>query len=406
MIKISRQRIPNPRNRMFTAIFHYIFLALYKLWSFLFSGHDDSSKDINAADIKKILLLRYDGIGDIIMSSPIFKAMKQIYPNARVTMLAASWSKSVISLFPDIDEVVYFDAPWIVKKPEIRYRNILKIIKDLKIMKYDMVIDLRGDFRNNLLMYLIDAPLRLGFDIAGCDFFLSHLVPSGENHHFLALADQIVRFLSPDFDFSEFKPLISVPNEGKSAAMLFLASNCRLNEGKPIVTIHPAARWPGRQWNLAAYAAIGDRLAERYSAIVILTGTRDEIDVSRKIFDMMKNKPVIATGKTGFQEFLGILEKSDLFLGVDSGPMHLAAALRVPVVALFGPALVETVGPGKYEYTAVTHQKEFPCSPCSQLICPKTGHSCMDAITVDDVWAAVETVLKRKETQVNMTTSL
>ena len=108
----------------------------------------------------------------------------------------------------------------------------------------------------------------------------------------------------------------------------------------------------------------------------------------------MKYKAVIAAGETSIREFIGLLEKGDVYLGLDSGPMHMASAIGIKIVALFGPAYPDSVGPWGNVHIIVTHQKDFPCSPCSQTKCKKQGNSCLDAIQVDEVYNAVSIQIK------------
>ncbi len=163
----------------------------------------------------------------------------------------------------------------------------------------------------------------------------------------------------------------------------------------PIVIIHPGARWLGRCWTAEGHAQIADRLINEYNANVIITGSHDELQLVEHIVNLMMYKPIVAAGKTSLGQLLALLEKSDFFIGVDSGSMHMAVAMGINVIALFGAARPEAVGPYGDEHIVVTKQHLFPCSPCSQTVCKRKEQNCMQAITVEEVWKAVEVQMEK-----------
>ncbi|PIU66339.1 MAG: hypothetical protein COS84_05880, partial [Armatimonadetes bacterium CG07_land_8_20_14_0_80_40_9] len=123
----------------------------------------------------------------------------------------------------------------------------------------------------------------------------------------------------------------------------------------------------------------------------------DEVSFVKEITKVMRNKPIIAAGKTTLRQFSALVKKSNLFIGVDSGPIHIAAAMKIPVVALFGAADPDYLGPYGNNHIVITKRKYFPCSPCAQTVCLRPAKSCMQAITVDEVWQTVKKQMERIE---------
>ncbi|MFZ2959383.1 MAG: glycosyltransferase family 9 protein [Candidatus Ozemobacteraceae bacterium] len=396
MKEISVQRIPAAKNRLIALVVHYLFKACHSVYRCFSPREAPPAREIHAhfPPHPSILLVRIDGLGDLIMSSPIIGELKKRFPDSKITLLTANWSKGVLPFLPGIDETLFFDAPWIVPGIENGWKNFVRTIKDLRRRKFDIAIDLRGDFRNNILLSLTGSPLRIGFDITGCEFFLNGIVSCGQNHHYLHLAKRIIHFLDPKSEGtfeSSFFPRLNLPSDTVQKARTFLSSLGIpiKNQEKPLIIIHPGARWKGRQWETEKYAKLADRIVRQLGGNILLTGTADELEICTEVQKRMAESSIFLAGKTPFDLFLGILHVADLFVGVDSGPMHLANALGTPLVALFGPALVETVGPTRQPYEVVTWQKDFSCSPCPQITCPKTGISCMNAISIKDVWQAI-----------------
>lgn len=396
MLKVSHHRIPVKKNRILALIVHYVLKGCFLLYRFFSLKFFHEQEELPLKEIKKILVIRIDGLGDVVMSTPAFKALRDTFLYSHITFLAASWSKDLVEVIPTFNETIYFDAPWVVKEQKKKIIKLLRLVKKLRREKFDLAIDLRGDFRNNILMFVCKAKYRVGFNITGCHFLLTHVIPCDENHHPVKMALSLAEYLNRE-NKEKYKMCLWIRKEDQDFAAEFLSKN-DLNDSsgdKLVIVIHPAAKWYGRQWTIEGYAAIADRLIKKYGAKVIFTGSSDEIELTQNIVNGMRYKPIIATGQTTLRQFLALLERSDLFIGVDSGPMHMATAMGTKVVAFFGPARPEAIGPYGDGHIMVTKQGEFTCSPCAQTVCKRTDYSCMKAITEEEVWKAVETQVKK-----------
>jgi len=395
MISPCRERIPAAGNRRLAALLHELGRFVSPCVKLLLPPRSRGEGLSDRTLIRRILVLRTDGLGDLVMSSPMFPALKRAFPNARVTVLAANWSRDLVPLVPGIDDVLFLDAPWVTGGGTSAWAKLFETIRRLRNEDFDLGIDPRGDFRNNLLLFLAGIPRRVGFAITGGDYWLTDVIPAGPDRHLRSFARTVVEYLAPDMPCDPFLPFIRLPESGKNAASSFLAGHSAVRSPtRPVVVIHPAARWPGRQWSIERYAEVADRLVAEYGAAIILTGSMSERQVACSVAEKCKIANVInASGAVPFSGFLGLLALADLFIGVDSGPMHLADALGTPVIALVGPALARTICPSGLSSCVITFQDQFSCVPCSQTECLRKGNSCLDAISVEHVLSAVFRIL-------------
>ncbi len=391
MLKISKQKIPVRKNRIVVFFIHYLVLVLFSPYVLISCWVKD--KKIFLKKIKKILIIRIDGLGDVTLSTPVFKALRDIFPHAEITLLVASWSKELVEGMPTFDEVIYLDVPWVVKNKKEKFSKLIKVIKKVRKRRFDITMDLRGDFRNNILMYLFKGKYRIGYNTTGCQFLLTHVVSLGDNHHPINMGQSLIKYLKPN-NKKKYEPSLWIEEKDRIFSENFLSYNGVKNDDL-VVIMHPAARWDGRQWQIEGYANIADRLIEKYGVKVVFTGSINDVKLTVKIVKQMKNIPIIATGKNNLKQFLALLEKCNLFIGVDSGPMHMAAALGIQVIALFGAARVEAMRPYGNGHIILTQQDSFSCSPCAQTFCKRPKNSCMKAITIDMVWTAVEKQIEK-----------
>ncbi|MEE9543698.1 MAG: glycosyltransferase family 9 protein [Thermodesulfobacteriota bacterium] len=390
MIKISPRRIVKRKKRAMALMVHYSLMACFALYRLLSLRPTSAREELDTSRIKKILLVRIDGLGDVVMSTPVFGPIRGLFPDAHITLLTGSWSKGLVEVIPDLDEIIYFDAPWMVKGRDEKRQSLLSVAKRLRGEGFDLAIDFRGDFRNNILMYLSNATYRLGFNITGCGFLLTHVVPCSDDHHSTKMCISMIKYLNPGDDKEHRLSLWTTEEDREYAAnLLKKAGVCPSEDASPVVIIHPGAKWYGRCWMPERYAEIADRLVEKYGARVLLSGAPADAELTGSIAKMMKHKAILTAGRTSLRQFLALLDKSFLLSGVDSGPMHMAVAMRTRMVALFGPTSSEAWGPSGDEHTVVTRQNDFTCSPCAQTRCSVPEDNCMMAITTEDVWGAV-----------------
>lgn len=395
MVKISTSRIPQKKKKIIALITNYFLMVVYlicRVFTLRFPCKKDGST-LNLREMQKVLVIRADGLGDVVMSTPFFAQLREIFPNSDITLLAATASKELVEPISVFDKIIYFDLPWFFKGQKQKLTKLLRLIAAMRKDKFDLAIDIRGDFRNNILMYLANAKYRLGFGITGCGFLLSHAVTIPENSHMVTASLSLIEYLNPQ-DHGEHRLRLWITKEDRNFADRFLKTNgLDPAEKNVVVTIHPGAKWHGRKWAPENYARIADSLIDTYHAVVVLAGSADDVETVKEIALLMDNKPAEAAGKTSLTQLLALLEKSVLFLGVDSGPVHMATAMGIKTIALYGPAKKEAVGPWGENCIVLTEQDSFACCPCTQIKCLMPGKSCMDAITAESVWTTIDDYL-------------
>ena len=275
MIKISTYRIPQKKKRIIALITNYFLMVIYlicRVFTFRFLCKKDSST-LNLREMQKILIIRADGLGDVVTSTPFLAQLREIFPNSEITLLAATASKELIEPMPVFDEIIYFDLPWFFKGQKQKLTKLLRLIAAMRKEKFELAIDIRGDFRNNILMYLVKTKYRLGFGITGCGFLLSHVITIPENSHMVTASLSLIEYLNPQ-DQGEHRLKLWIPDEDRNFADGFLKANGIDPAGKNVVvTIHPGGKWYGRKWAPENYARIADSSIDTYNAVVILAGS-------------------------------------------------------------------------------------------------------------------------------------
>jgi lipopolysaccharide heptosyltransferase II len=345
-----------------------------------------SDRKPEPADPRRILLVRADGIGDVVLTIPAFRGIRERFPEAKITLIAAPPSRPVVAPMPWFDEIRYVDFPWM--RAGASWRVVPRAIHEVRRARFDLAVDFRGDARVILFIYLCGIPRRVGLAASGCDFLLTDAVDPPEDSHMLDWSLALLERLGAGVPRTDLELPLAEEDRGFAATVWREEG---LEGAWPVVSIHPDVRWYGRKWDNDRYAAIADRLVERYGARIVLTGAPSEAPCAEDVAARMRHTCVMLAGRTTVGQLAAVLARSDLFLGADSGPAHLAAASGTPVVALFGPNDPVYFGPYGDAHRVVTRRQHFPCSPCAQDVCVfGRAESCMGSLGVDEVWLAVD----------------
>jgi lipopolysaccharide heptosyltransferase II len=340
---------------------------------------------------RSFLVVEPWGIGDVVLSTALLRALRANYPGARIALLAKSYAKDLLFNSGLVDEVIPFDFPWTAFNGKLspgKYvpRDFRQLIRELRARDFDVSLDARRDIRSNAITYLAGARRRIGYDFGGGAHLLTDVLPSGtQNEH--KVSDWLA-LLAPLGLKNQvaFAPSLTVTEAEKASARRRIGM-LGLSTERPIVGIHPGASNPVRRWNPERFAAVIDLLVEERGVQVLLfeekEGDSNEITPRHWVRRI----------KTDLRCFMSLVTQCDLLLCSDSGPMHIANALGVPVTALFGPQRQEWYGP-RGERDRVVQIDDMPCRPCFDACIFATPH-CMEQITVNAVVSAIETQLDR-----------
>lgn len=353
-----------------------------------FSFADLKSKNIKNSN--KILVFELWGIGDVVLSTGLLQVLRKAFLNSEITLLAKEHAKSILFTNGSVDKFIVYDFPWTKFKRKYHlwrwdWLGLIRLVKRLRAEKFDLILDARGDIRNNFLSFLIGAKRRIGYDWTGGGYFLTDIVKCKQKnlHRVDAWANLIKHLGLKDINVN---PVIMISEEEKRWVDEFFQSE-EIDKEKLIIGIHPGARIKTRRWPLDRFGKVADYVIDTYKAKVIVfidpEGTGDDISIKGKYMSM----------KLSLRQLIAVLPKLGLFICNDGGPMHLAAAAGVPIVSIFGPTEPKWFGPyGQKD--AVVIKKNFSCRPCFDR-CSLRKPACLESIDFEQVNQRIAAKLKR-----------
>ena len=321
------------------------------------------------------------------MTTPALGAIRETFPSAEISIVANPVVGELFTHHPYCDRLIIFDK----RKTHGGIRGMLGFCRQLRGYRFDIAVLFQNAFEAALMAFLSGVPARAGYRTDGRGLLLTHGVPIGEGERKLHHTDYYLGML----DYLGIKGgdgqlELSCTDEEISRARE------TLGEGEWVV-INPGATYgSAKRWYPDRFAAVADNLAKEYSVRVLIIGGVGERDVSEDIEACMETTPLNLCGRTTVREMMAVLSQCRLMITNDSGPMHVAAAFGVPIVAVFGPTDHTTTSPASIATMIV--RKEADCAPCLLRHCP-TDHRCMTAITADDVLAAARSLMEAERSR-------
>ena len=332
----------------------------------------------------KILIRATNWVGDAVMCIPALEAIRARWPQAKITILARAWVADLYRGQPFADEIIPLDAS--VRSPGA----MEKIARDLRREHFDCAVLLQNAFSAAWLAWRAGIPERIGYARDGRSLLLTRAIPvpdageipAHETYYYLELIRR-AGWLGQLPDVSEIQ--LSLAPEASDAAELRL-QNAGVQPGSRRVALAPGAAYGSAKcWLPERFAAVADSLVDEFAADVILFGTPSEAGIARQIASRMRHQPISLVGQTPIGDLPALFSRCQLFIGNDSGAMHVAAAVGVPVVGVFGSTDPEGTAPITPRRALVRHA--VACSPCFLRGCP-IDHRCMTRIESRDVHAA------------------
>ena len=342
---------------------------------------------------RRILFIQISAIGDVILLTPALRAIRKQFPHAQLTMVTSPINQQLLQNCPYLDEILTFRMDKCAKSP----RQFVAFVRSLREKKFDLAIDFEHWPRlTALLAYLSGAPHRIGFRAAGQyrHYVFTDTVEHVRGKHELLSFLEIARLLGCDTENTELE--VWPCAEDFNWVEQFLKEH-GIKNNVPLIGIHPDAgrTEPRRRWTKAGYQQVADALAKKYGVQIVLTGAPSEIELSRQIASMMRAKAIIAAGKTDINQLAALFSRCQFVLCGNCGPMHLASAVKTPVVALHGPTNPAQWGPWGEKHTIIS--SDMLCSPCLNLgfeygckALPDGTSRCMRSISVETVLSACE----------------
>ncbi|MCD6508286.1 lipopolysaccharide heptosyltransferase II [Candidatus Poribacteria bacterium] len=331
-------------------------------------------------DIRKILVMHTGGwIGDMVLLTPALRAIRNAYPDAHISILVNPLVEGLMSRNPYIDKVIVYD-----KRGEQKgMRNLLGMASALKEEGFDMAILFHpNSIRSALLAFLARIPIRVGTNTSKRGIFLTDPIPDESDLHEVERYLRVARIAGAK-EVNDRLEFWHGPAERSYAQYKFMQFGIRPRDF--VIGINPSTTWPSKAWAPENFAALADMLAEEAGARIIITGSPDDVPLAEKIEEMTRCKVINLAGRTDIFQLGAVIELCDLFISCDSGPMHIAAAVGTPTVALFGPTSPTRHRPYGQNHIVIRHP--FPCSPCYRVHCP--NNVCLSSITPSEVAAAI-----------------
>ena len=352
---------------------------------------------------KRILVIRTDLMGDVILSLPAVHALRRAYPAALIDMLILPANVGVLKHDQAISRIVTYD-PNIWRRPNAfltptAYRTFLGLIGGLRAAQYDLCVSLAGDWAS-VFAFLSKARRRVGYQGEAYPFFLTDPVPGRRyrtHQHEVDYIAGLARAAGGILEGEEREPALAVSDQAKAEVKMLLEAH-GVQEGDLLIAAHAGAtNGLAKRWPIPHWAALADQLISELGAKVVLTGAASDREITGAILGRMRQTPLDFTGKTTIPQLAALLARCDLVISGDSGPLHMAGAVGTPVVAIHGPTDPALSGPVGKDATVL--KLGIWCSPCYDAsfwaVCRFYNPVCMKAITPDHVLAAARARLER-----------
>ena len=333
---------------------------------------------------KRILVVKLDHLGDVVLATPVFSNLRRAYPNAELHALTGTWSRVVLEKHPDVNKVLEYNSPTFCRTGQpTPLKEVFQLYQQLRHQKYDLLVELRGDWRIVCFALLRVTPRRLDRAALQIANKLGFAQFSG-THEATRNLDVLKRAGIPT---PTQTTIFSVTAEDKKWTSNFLAAR-QIDKERPLIAIHPGSPIPLKRWLPERYAELADWLIARKRAQILFVGVEDEIPIITEIQAGMQAQSVNIAGKTTLIQLASILHTCDVFIGNDSGPMHLAAAVGTQTIGLYGPGDPTRFGPAGVQCQTI---RRFDCPPCLGTTCRFGKEGCMPKIQVKDVIQVLET---------------
>lgn len=342
-------------------------------------------RKFHAESVKSILVIRLYFLGDVLLATPVTAALRTRFEDAHIAVLIKRRARDVLKGNPHIDEVIEYDEVERYHSPVWLWRLALR----LRRRRYDLVVDLTGDHRSSLLLAAADPGFRVGLNHSGMGFLLDRRIPYGSEGHII---DHLLSSVESLGAVAEDPAPVLILTEAEILESRELLKGVGIAPGVPFVVLSPGANRHCRRWPAQRFGALAEMARDRLGISSVVTGSAADLEVAKTVVTGSSATAVSLAGRTSIRTLAGVASLASVFVGNDSGPLHIAASQGTPVVGLFGPSTPERYAPRGSALRALWTAP--PCSPCSQKECVRPDDPCMEAITVDDVLTALASLIE------------
>lgn len=357
---------------------------------------------LDLSAFQDVLVLRLDRLGDVVMSLPALADLRAALPAARIRLAVGRWSEDVARSAP-VDEVLTWSAPWVGRAAEgaETTRALFAEARALRAAPPDLAIDLQGDVRATLLLACSGARRRVGYANSGGAALLTHVVPLDEQ---VSWVEQNRRAVALALGRAVGQARLDPLRADERAFAERLLANLRLEGQRPLVGLHPSGGRAIKQWDVERWGEVAARLENACGATFLITGSAQDAPLAKRVCGRLKQPSYDLTGRLRVRETLALLERLDLFLSPDTGPMHMACAVGTPSLSIFGPsdpARYFSGGSGAPGTRHVVLRAALWCAPCNLIRSPPDECAsapmpeCLRLVSVEQVCASALRLLGR-----------
>lgn len=359
-------------------------------------------RPLQAEKIERVVVRGTNWVGDAVMTVPALRALRQVLPQAHITLAVRPWAEKLFADADFIDDLLLYE-----RRPR-DLRAVFRQTREWSRRRFDLAVLFQNAFEAALIAAGARVPLRLGYATDKRRALLTHplALPAwrSERHevfYYLNIITELERLLYGTSEVEQQAPAFAlrVSTERQAQARLMLDAH-GAQPARPLVALCPgstnsrAKRWPAER-----FAALADKFIDETGAEVVLVGTPDELAVSLEVKAAMRGQPVMLTGRTDLAEVVAVLSLADAVVSNDTGPAHIAAALERPTIVIFGPTDPRTTRPFSHTAEIIRHPPE--CAPCMLRDCP-IDHRCMTAITPSEVFERARALMQREAVEVRV----
>ena len=323
-------------------------------------------------EASRIAIVKLGAIGDVVNSLPFVNRLRDARPDAHLTWIIAPLAHSLVAGHRAVDEFLVFDLD--------RWWRYPRYFGELRARRFECVIDLQRLAKSGFITRLTGARQRLGFDRA-----------RSKEASWLFTNDRIAPNPSPGTtvaQYLEFADHLGLPPQAARWDLPTAPGPAPREPGRPRVVVNAGASKEANRWEPARWASLCEELVREFGAQIELTGGPEDASLCAELSRLCAAPLQDHSGKLSLKQTAGLIEAADLFIGCDTGPLHIAVAVGTPVVALFGAADPSRTGP--YQLADRVVSNPVDCSPCRKRHCFVPGHPCMTGIQVEDVLAKVQ----------------
>lgn len=328
---------------------------------------------------EKILVILPNYIGDALMTTPAIRLIKKISPTANIIALVSKCAYDIIKDNPNIEQIV-------IRKNKLSFSDRLRIIRDIKkVTSSEIILAIlfRDTFFNRIVAYFSGAKITaIANDIRDKSY----------KEICLNTVENVFRCKTDKANYDMYDMDVFMSQADREIAEKFLYEN----SCEKFIVINPVSSREAKMWNIANYSQLIDNIFLNYHLKTVIIGSKEDLKICKTIYDRCNYKPVIASGKLSLIETAAVIEKSQIFISPDTGPLHISIALKKKTIALFGSTNPAKYGP--YPDCVRIIYNRLDCSPCYNNICQlkKSKNLCMNQITVEEVINQIELIEKKQ----------